>query len=454
MKNRKKWGVLTTAFTALMFSVGITACGGSGPAAHVHSFGADNVCAGCKEVWHYTEGLEYTLQSNNTYCVVGIGEASGDVVIPYGYNGLAVAAVENSAFNGCSLLTGIVIPDSVTYLGERVFEQCTALTNAVIGNKVARIGYYTFGNCTALSSVTIGDSVGGVDSWAFFGCTELTSIEVSSGNAKYRSEGNCLIDRATDKLVLGCKASVIPNGVTAIGYQAFYACTALTSITIPNSVTLIDDWAFSGCSALTEIVLPHGLTSIGSSAFSSCESITNLVISDSVTSIGNWAFSGCTGLACIEVASGNTVYRSEGNCLIESATNTLILGCKASVIPGSVTTIGEAAFYRCIGLTSIVIPNGVTSIGAAAFNSCSTLKSIVISDSVTFIGNEAFRNCDGLETVYYEGTEQDWDAMTIGDNENAHFIAAARYYFSETPNYDGRHWHYDTDGVPVIWQEA
>ena len=189
--------------------------------------------------------------------------------------------------------------------------------------------------------------------------------------------------------------------VTSIGDGAFNGCTSLTNITIPSSVTSIGNSAFWGCSSLASITIPEGVTSIGDYAFSSCSSLESIEIPDSVTSIGSGAFSSCSELEAIIVEEGNTVYHSDGNCLIETASGTLIVGCKNSVMPtdGSVTSIGESAFSGCSGLTSIAIPNSVTSIGNSAFYGCSSLTSIEIPDSVTSIGGQAFDGCSGLETV-------------------------------------------------------
>ncbi|MBR5892282.1 MAG: leucine-rich repeat domain-containing protein [Bacteroidaceae bacterium] len=200
--------------------------------------------------------------------------------------------------------------------------------------------------------------------------------------------------------------------VTTIGDNAFSNCFMdLTGIEIPNSVTTIGNDAFSGCSSLTSITIPNSVTTIGSNAFSSCSSLTGIEIPNSVTTIVSNAFSSCSSLTSISVAAGNTTYDSRDNCnaIIETATNTLIAGCKNTVIPSSVTTIGSDAF-RGSGLTSIEIPNSVTTIGNSAFSSCRSLTSIEIPNSVTTIGKSAFSSCTSLTNIEIPNS-----VTTIGD---------------------------------------
>ena len=189
--------------------------------------------------------------------------------------------------------------------------------------------------------------------------------------------------------------------VTSIGQWAFSYCTGLTYIEIPNSVTSIGDWAFCGCTSLASITSPDSVVNIGWLSFSGCTGLTSITIPRSVTSIGHSAFSDCTGLTKITVSSDNTVYHSTNNCLIETESKTLILGCKSSIIPtdGSVTSIGETAFWGCTGLTKLTIPDIVTNIGWGVFYDCSNLTSVIISKSVTSIEEATFYGCSGLTSI-------------------------------------------------------
>jgi hypothetical protein len=170
--------------------------------------------------------------------------------------------------------------------------------------------------------------------------------------------------------------------------------------------------------------IPDNVTSIGNYAFYYCSSLTSIVIPDSVTSIGNWAFSGCSRLTSV-------------------------------TIPDSVTSIGDDAFYGCSSLTSITIGNSVTSIGSRAFDECYNLTSVTMGNSVKSIGYYAFWNCRSLISVYFKGTAEDWNKISISGYNNGNLTSATRYYYSETePTESGNYWHYDTDGVtPVVWKK-
>ena len=288
-----------------------------------------------------------------------------------------IETATNTLLAGCKNTT---IPNSVTEIGNGAFEDCRGLTSITIPNSVTEIGNSAFLRCSGLTSVTIPNSVTSIGNEALRLCSGLESIVVESGNSKYDSRDNCnaIIETATNTLLAGCKNTTIPNSVTSIGEAAFWGCSGLTSVTIPNSVTSIGSHAFAYSCGLTSVTIPN-----------------------SVAAIGNWAFSGCSGLESIVVESGNSKYDSRDNCnaIIETATNTLLAGCKNTTIPNTVTSIGEAAFQGCSGLTSVTIPNSVTSIGYYAFQGCSGLTSVTIPNSVTSIGDAAFQDCSSLTSI-------------------------------------------------------
>ena len=298
---------------------------------------------------------------------------------------------QNSNYPSYSNLSGsISIPSSVsnngktysvTSIGDHAFTGCTSLANITIPNSVTRIGDYAFERCTGLTSVSIPNSVTSIGYEAFRGCSGLISISVGIGNTKYDSRDNCnaIIVTASNTLIAGCKSSTIPSSVTSIGSSAFSGCSGLTNVTIPNWVT-----------------------DIGSSAFSGCSGLTSITIGESVQNLPYGMFNGCINLTNIVVVPGNSVFDSRDNCnaIIETASNTLIAGCKSTTIPNSVRMIGDYyAFSGCTGLTSITIPNSIRIIGLGAFSGCSGLTSITIGNSVKSISWIAFARCTGLKSV-------------------------------------------------------
>ena len=300
--------------------------------------------------------------------------------------------IAESAFSGCSALTSITIPDSVTSIGDYAFEGCTGLTSITIPDGVTSIGGGAFYGCSALTSITIPDSVTSIGDYAFEGCTGLTSI-------------------------------TIPDGVTSIGGGAFYGCSALTSITIPDSVTSIGDQAFYGCSALTSITIPDSVTSIGDRAFFDCSSLKSITIGSGVTRMGDNVFSGCSEVTYIAIGDG---VPSIGNCpssklrklsvpyrLIREFDMRSLASTLKELTIISGTEIGNDAFSGFEKLIRVELPDGLTKIGDYAFSDCSDLESITIPDSVTSIGEEAFERCYALSEVIYDGTDEEWKKISI-----------------------------------------
>ena len=361
-------------------------------------------------------GIRYAL-NNGTATVIGQSTAlSGEIIIPgeitYKDVAYSVTTVNASAFSYCSGLTSITIPDSVTVMGQYAFRNCSAL-----------IIY-----CEVASKPS-----GWSSDWNSSNCPVVWNCN----NNEAASDGNIYyIDESGIRYALYNGTAMVISQSTALSGE----------IIIPEEITYKD--------------VPYSVTSIRSSAFNNCRGLTSITIPDGVTSIGSYVFNSCSGLESITVEKGNSNYHSAGNCIIETASGTLIAGCKNSVIPNdgsvtsigsgafsgcsgltsitivdsvtsigheafcnctgltsitignSVTSIGDAAFYNCSGLTSITIPDSVTSIGMAAFCNCTGLTSITIPDSVTSIGTWAFCNCSSLTSINYQGTMSQWRAIS------------------------------------------
>ena len=306
-----------------------------------------------------------------------------EVVLPN-----SLIQIGNSAFLCCSSLTKIVIPNSVTTIGDKAFAGCYSLTEIVISNNVTHIGNRAFLNCSSLTKISIPKGVTKIGDWTFYACSLLTKMIIPDS-----------VIQIGDGAFSECSSLteiVIPNGISKIGNSAFFNCFLLKEMVLPNSITYIGDGAFSGCSSLTEIVIPNSVTKMGEKAFAYCSSLTKLSIPNSITQISNWTFDTCSSLTQIIIPDsitqiGNSAF-SDCSLLNEI------------VIPCSITKIGDYAFSGCSSLTQIILPNGVTEIGSSAFHDCSSLTEIVIPNSVTHIGNYAFSGCSLLTEIIIPST--------------------------------------------------
>ena len=302
------------------------------------------------------------------------------------------------------------------------------------------ICFSAFENCAGLTGVVIPEGVTEIGDFAFSNCPSLENILVSADNPSYVSINNCCLSKDLRKLIFGCRSSIIPEGVSMIeesafegcvgltslvipegvkeiGWDAFSGCTGLTNIVIPYSVTEINGGAFWGCTSLTSIVIPKGVTEIGESAFGGCVGLTSVVIPEGVTEIGYGAFSGCTGLTSIVIPKGVTEI---GESAFRGCT-----GLTSVVIPEGVTEIGMNVFRDCTGLTSIVMPEGVKEIGYGAFSGCTGLTNIVIPNSVTVIMSSAFSGCTGLTGIVIPEGVTEIDCGAFGGCANLTTISVS-----------------------------
>ena len=366
--------------------------------------------------------------------------------------GNSVASIGTEAFRNCSKLASITIPNSVASIGQCAFKNCIGLTT-VFWNAVNVTGFFApnsfpFHSCSNLSKVVFGDMVSTIPYYTFYGCSSISEMTVNAttpptigSNAFYSvntnipiyipsglfSEYNSIswggftnfIDMGTlpisfeDANVKSlCVANWDTNGDGEISYTEAAAVTSLGTVFRNKGIRSFNELqyftglnsigyeAFAGCYNLRTITLSNSITSIGEYAFNSCNWLSSIEIPASVTSIESSSFE-CCGFSSIVVNENNTVYDSRNNCnaIIKTADNKLITGCKNTIIPNDVITIGNSAFSACMELTSIVIPNSVTTIEYDAFNLCQGLTTVTIGSSVSFIGSSAFYNCQGLSSI-------------------------------------------------------
>ncbi len=422
----------------------------------------------------FNEGLDYIQPGAFTECPIE------SLVIPNSVTKIESTYQESSdiktagAFMGCKNLKNVIVGNNVEYIDTETFKNCEALQTVVIasertksirisafencyslesittGNRVERIYPYAFSNCYKLTDISIGSMVEALGDYAFQNCKSLTEIVIP-----------CNVKTIEKYCFVGCESLrnvELSEGLDHIYPGAFMECP-IESLVIPNSVTKIDGTyqessyiktagAFAGCKKLIRVVMGDGLEYIGAEAFKNCTVLNDVTIGPNVKSIHEGAFSYCFALTSI-------------------------------CIPSKVTSIGTHAFEECFNLTDIHIGNQVKTISSYAFSKCSTLKRIYIPGNVNNVGSYAFANCVMLKEIligvgneylrefgenvfsgtdrariYYMGTPEDWKPVTA-DTKNTYPLPDPPFYYSEEdPNTTGNYWHYNSDGVIVIWNLA
>ena len=373
-----------------------------------HAYYTLEVHNGNRKIVNKDGYLFYTYEGVN-YLVNYVGTDTA-LTLPANYNGENYV-IYQYAFYKNDNITSVIIPDSVTSIGDYAFDDCDSLTSMTIGNNVKNLGDSSFAGCSSLTSVMISDSVRSIGKDAFNSCSDLTNVTIG-------------------------------DSVTNIGEAAFIYCDTLINVTIGKNVKTIDRAAFKYCTSLTNIIIPDSVTTIGEETFLGCSVLTKVTIGNGLTNIGETAFQSCNSITNIEVNIDNSVYKSiegnlyskDGKILINYATgkNTTFFtipdgveniydyaffdcdSLKSVMIPDSVTIISDRAFNDCDSLTNITIGTSVTSIGDYAFSSCNNLTSVTIPDSVTNIGEVAFDDCNSLTNIKYRGTKAQWEAISKG----------------------------------------
>ena len=373
-------------------------------------------------------------------------EIVDSITIPYG-----VTSIGDEVFAHCTGLKKVTIPGSVKSIGERAFSDChisteesedgteRGLEKVVIENGTETIGKEAFNGCKKLNDIILPDSVTSIGENAF----QYTGLyyEWFDGNEDVLYINNHLIS-VYQGTANECN---IKSGTKTIADSAFFACGSLPGITIPDSVTSIGNRAFKDCNSLKSITIPKRVTTIGNCAFYTCYDLQSIevdsgnpeycsengvlynkekteiirfpkektevsfAIPKSVTKIADGAFEYCKNLTNVTIPNDMT---SIGNNAFESCS-----GLTNITIPKSVTSIGDRAFSECSKLTSIIIPDGVLRIGESSFFKCSSLKDITIPNSVLIIDTDAFKDCMKLKQVYYIGSKDDWNNEVIGNGK-------------------------------------
>lgn len=403
----------------------------------------DPITAGDYQLALNAEGTEYTI-------VKYLGEAK-DLEVISEHEGIPVTRIARDAFAGNYYIVSISIPSPIRTIEISAFNSCNDLVSVELPNTLIYL-----------------------DPQAFIYSDDIESLTIAEGNPRYHSADNCIIETATKTLIKGCFNSVIPadGSVEIIVGTAFWGLDNMQNLTIPKCIKEIGYHAFYVCSSsLESITVEEGnpryhsagnclietatktlllgcsnsviptdgsVEIIDSLSFYGSEQLKSVHIPASVKTLRHAPFANCSGIESLTVEEGNPVYSSAGNCVIETATKTIILTCNNSVIPddGSVTKlsssafdgrgitsieipsciteIGSSCFSSCDSLTDIVIPDGITRIERSMFSFCGELKSVTLPASVTFIGDMAFGYCGSYGekvTIKFKGTEEEWNAI-------------------------------------------
>ena len=366
-------------------------------------------CHSLNKVVIYDNSVKTIGMAAFEYC-----SSLADIILPEG-----VTTIARSAFEGCSSLSRIDLPEGVTTIGHSAFYGCEKLSSVKLPNSLTTIEGFAFSGCNGLT-ITIPDNVESMSMLTFSDCTGLditipgrflTKIEnpIGSDCKDVRvtiAEGTTVIEEYAFQKRPGIVSVTIPESVTSIGHAAFWQCSGLTDIIIPSSVTEIGDDAFSECTNLTNVTLPDGLTSIGEGVFIFSSALKSIVLPEGMTLIKKWTFADCSSLVDVTLPSTMTTleYGAFENCT----------SLRSVTIPNSVNTV-DAPFYGCsslsdikvpdylyetsifsgTGITDITVPEGTTVVGS--FADCTKLVSITFPEGIKALTD--FSGCSSLRAI-------------------------------------------------------
>ena len=373
-----------------------------------------------------------------------------------------IKAIPNKLCYECRELEKITIPQSIQDIGASAFFK-TAFTELVLPSNMTVIGEHAFSSADIVE-ITWPDNLIEIGAGAFSSCN-FKELDIPQS-----------VVTIGDQAFYGCEMEsvTIPSGVEYIGSKAFGACKKLTSLYIPDSVTYMGEEVFKLCKLLENVVLPKGLETIPMGTFYECKGLKTISLPTGIKEIGEWAFYCCTSLETIQLPDGLEVI---GDYAFDRCEN-----LKALSLPDSVKTIGNkcfdncsfermdlsnvenmgACFMSCEALKEVILPKGITTIPKSCFKGCSSLAEIVLPKSVTTISQYAFSSCSALQTIYFEGTEEEFSQIVVEEKNNDAFFNANVVFYSETEPpltddgtaYDGEYWYYASDGkTPIAWRK-
>ena len=309
----------------------------------------------------------------------------------------SVTSIEKHCFDSCKSLAIINIPEKLLEINEAAFAFCESLKiiGIPITSKLKHIHRNAFRSCTKIESIYIPQFVEYIDSTAFYECLSIASIIVAKNNSIYDSRNNCnaIILTQENQLILGCKNTIIPNGIRNIGAYAFYKC-GITEVLLPDSIERISMCAFDA-SRLKSIEIPEGTKYLERSAFEGCKELLSVKISSSVLEIGDSAFSNSSHINTFIVDERNSIFDSRNNCnaIIETASDTILYACQNTFIPPTVLCIGREAYWGCDELETIFIPRNIKTIEGIPFNR-EKLSSIIVDDANPYFDSR--NNCNAI----------------------------------------------------------
>ena len=455
-----------------------------------HTFTEDSdTCSVCGTDY-YSANLEFSLSnSRDYYTLVGLGTCTRTVVrVPATHKGKPVTAIATTAFNSvlnprCQDITEIVLPNTITKIESNAFFRCYSLKSIEMQDGIVEMGADVLRECTSLESYRLPSTMTVIPTGILLGCSSLKNVEITGQVTEVSSMA---FYQCTN-----LESVNLPDSITKIGALAFYECSNLKTLRLPANIESVLNDVFTGCTALeyneynglgylgneinpyialakvtgttqTEFAIHDDTTIMLYDVFTGAN-VRSLTVGKSLINIPLSCMKDLTVLEYISVAEGNPKYHSAGNCMIETATKSVVRGSKNSVIPsdGSVTQIGAYAFAHLTGLTSIVIPAPIEKLCGDAFAYCEDLEYAVLPNTLTNCEFNIFEYCPKFTRIYFEGNYAQWSAINIpkspggslsfGNNEV--LLESDRYYYSEQqPTTSGKYWHF-VDGKPTAWEE-